>query len=76
MKNFDLKTASFVLLGLGLLALVRATVFDTAPEGTHNIGLMQAQMLWAHFSSTALVVGALLYVGNRLAEALESRARI
>lgn len=74
MKNFNLKTTSFVLIGVGLLALALATAFDTAPDGTHNIGLMQTQMLWAHFSSTALVIGALLFVGNHLTEAMAARA--
>lgn len=69
MKTVDLKTASLVLAGVGLLALARAVVFDTAPTGTHNIGLMQAQMLWAQFASTMLVVGAILFVGNHIAEA-------
>ena len=69
MKTINLKTASLVLAGVGLLALARAVMFDTAPEGTHNIGLMQVQMLWAQFASTMFVVGALLFVGNHVSEA-------
>lgn len=74
MKNINLKTVSFAVAGIGLLALARATAFDTAPEGTHNIGLMQVQMLWAQFASTSLVIGALLFVGNHLTEAKAASA--
>ena len=75
MKNFSLKNTAFALIGVGMLALGIATTFDTAPDGTHNIGLMQAQMLWAHFSSTALLVGALMFVANHLAEAMARTLR-
>jgi hypothetical protein len=67
MKNINLKTVSFAGASLGLVGLVRTIVFDTAPEGTHNIGLMQVQMLWAQFSSTMLIAAAVLFVGNHLA---------
>lgn len=69
MKNVNLKTVSLVLVGAGLLALAKAVLFDTAPEGTHNIGLMQVQMLWAQFASTLMVIGTVLFVGNHIAEA-------
>ncbi len=74
MKNLNLKTASLVVAGVGLLALARAVGFDTAPEGTHNIGLMQVQMLWAQFASTMFVVGAVLFAGNHVVEAREAKA--
>ncbi|MBN9466571.1 hypothetical protein [Brevundimonas sp.] len=76
MKIVNLKTASLVLTGVGLLALARAVVFDTAPSGTHNIGLMQIQMLWAQFASTMLVVGAILFVGNHIAEATAEKTAL
>lgn len=74
MKYLNLKTVSLVVAGIGLLALTRAVAFDTAPGGTHNIGLLQVQMLWAQFASTLLVVGAVLFAGNRVAEAREAKA--
>lgn len=68
MNNINLKTISFAVACVGLLALARSIVFDTAPEGTHNIGLMQVQMLWAQFSSTMLIAAAVLFAANHLAE--------
>lgn len=76
MKTINLKTASLVLTGVGLLSLARAVMFDTAPEGTHNIGLMQVQTLWAQFASTMLVVGAILFVGNHIAEAMGDKTAL
>lgn len=76
MKTINLKTASLVLTSVGLLALARAIVFDTAPNGTHNIGLMQVQMLWAQFASAMLVVGAILFVGNHVAEAMPDKTAL
>jgi len=76
MKTINLRTVSLALAGVGLLALARAIMFDTAPEGTHNIGLMQVQMLWAQFASTMLVVGAILFVGNHVVEAGAPKAAL
>jgi hypothetical protein len=74
MKTINLRTAALVIASLGLLALARAVTFDTAPEDTHNIGLMQVQMLWAQFASTMLLVGAVLFVGDRIVEAGQAAA--
>lgn len=69
MKNINMKKAALAIAGLGILALALSAGFDTAPEGTHNIGLMQVQMLWAQFASTMLVVGAVLFVGDQVVKA-------
>ncbi|VTO19807.1 hypothetical protein [Brevundimonas vancanneytii] len=66
----NLKLASIGCLAIGMMSLLRATFFDTAPEGTHNIGLMQAQMLWSNFSALMLVLGALFFIAHYLGEKL------
>ncbi len=73
LKNLSLKIASIGFFAAGVPSLLVATFFDTAPEGTHNIGLMQAQMLWAQFAALCLVIAAILFVGHRLSEKLDSR---
>lgn len=40
-----MKTGGLVAIALGTLLLFVAFAYDTAPEGTHNIGLLQAQMM-------------------------------
>lgn len=69
----NLKLASIGCLVIGMMSLMRATFFDTAPEGTHNIGLMQAQMLWSNFSTLMLLLGALFFIGHYLGEKLAMR---
>lgn len=66
MPQVKLNTVSLGCAGVGLICLLIATFFDTAPEGTHNIGLMQAQMLWSNFSSVMLVIAAIFFVGHQL----------
>ncbi|MDP2763735.1 MAG: hypothetical protein Q8O54_02735 [Brevundimonas sp.] len=61
------------LLAIGILSLFFAAVFDTAPNGTHNIGLMQEQMMWLGFSSLCLVISAVMYVGSQIATAIAGR---
>lgn len=71
MKNLSLKNIGMGLGLVGGLALLFATFFDTAPEGTHNIGLMQVQMLWALFAALCLLISTILIVGNHLGEKLD-----
>lgn len=66
MKNLSLKTVAIGVGGIGILALSFAATYDTAPSGTHNIGLMQVQMLWAQFASLCLLISSVLFVGNFL----------
>lgn len=67
----NLKPVSVGCLVIGLLSLLRTAFFDTAPEGTHNIGLMQVQMLWSNFGTLMLVVGAIFYVGYHVGAKLD-----
>lgn len=72
MKRLNLGYLSAACLVLGVICLTVATGFDTAPSGTHNIGLMQEQMLWSNFASVSLVIAAVLFVGHHFGKKLES----
>ncbi|WP_191559173.1 hypothetical protein [Brevundimonas aurantiaca] len=72
MKRLNLGYLSAGCLALGVICLAVATGFDTAPSGTHNIGLMQEQMLWSNFGSMMLLIGSVLLVGNRLGNKLDA----
>ena len=70
MKNRVLRFLPAGLLAIGILSLFFAAMFDTAPTGTHNIGLMQVQMMWLGFSSVCLIISAVLFVGSQIAAAV------
>ena len=71
MKKLSLKHGSFGAAGVGGISLLVATFFDTAPNGTHNIGLMQEQMLWSQFAALCLLGAAVLLVGSYLGAKLD-----
>ena len=52
----NLTKISWGLLGLGVLVTLAAFMQDTAPEGTHNLGLLQSQMMWLQ-TGLALALG-------------------
>lgn len=72
MKRLNLGYLSAACLALGVICLTVATGFDTAPSGTHNIGLMQEQTLWSNFGNMMLLIGSVLFVGNRLGSKLDA----
>ncbi len=74
MKNLVLRFLPAGLLAVGTLSLFFAASFDTAPNGTHNIGLMQEQIMWLGFSSVCLIISAMLYVGSQIATAVSGRS--
>lgn len=52
---------------LGFLLLLVALGYDTAPEGTHNIGLMQMQMMYFGLACILLLTaGFALIVAHAL----------
>lgn len=56
------KQISYIMLGLGVLVSAFAYIFyDTAPEGTHNIGLLQNQLMLFHFGLALSLAGAIFY---------------
>ena len=62
MKKFGL-----ILSTVGGLILLLSFATDTAPEGTHNLGLMQGQMMTLSLGSLLLLVGAVIgAVGHAL----------
>lgn len=45
---------------IGLLMLLGSFGMNTAPEGTHNIGLLQQQLMIFQLGSVLAIVGAIL----------------
>lgn len=72
MKRLNFGYLSGGCFVLGTICLTVATGFDTAPSGTHNIGLMQEQMLWSNFGNIMLLIGSVLLVGNRIGNKLDA----
>lgn len=66
---------ALALAGLGVLCILRAIIFDTAPEGTHNIGLMQAQSMWMSFGSLCCLIAALFVVGANITRRVAAAER-
>ena len=52
----NLKSIGLGLLGLGIIVALFAFGQDTAPEGTHNLGLLQSQMMLLH-AGLAIALG-------------------
>lgn len=50
------KNIGLGLLAAGVLVVIVAFFQDTAPEGTHNLGLLQTQMMLLH-TGLALALG-------------------
>ncbi|WP_394652430.1 hypothetical protein [uncultured Sphingomonas sp.] len=59
-----MKLTGYILLGLGSLIVLAAYGTDTAPEGTHNIGLMQGQMMLFQAGAVLVIVGALCAIAS------------
>jgi len=55
-----MKKLGIILSSIGGLILVISFGTDTAPEGTHNIGLMQEQMMLFSFGALLLLIGAVV----------------
>lgn len=68
-----MKKLGLILAAVGGLILVISFGTDTAPEGTHNIGLMQGQMMTFSFGALLLLIGAVVgavgHVLTRMEEA-------
>lgn len=57
-----MKIIGFITLAIGSLIALASFGYDTAPEGTHNIGLMQQQMML--FGSGGLIALAGVIVSS------------
>lgn len=60
------------ILSLGALAIVMSVFFDTAPDGTHNIGLLQTQMMIFQFGVLSVLSGTILYSVARILSAIKA----
>lgn len=60
-----------VLVGLGFLLVGSGWLYDTAPEGTHNLGLLQTQMMLIHVGLGVMIGGFLLAVVSVALERLQ-----
>jgi hypothetical protein len=56
-------------IGIGIFALLFALLFDAAPDGTYNIGLLQKQMMIFQFGSLCVLVGTILHSAAHIASA-------
>ncbi len=57
-----MKKIGYIAAIIGALLALTSFGFDTAPEGTHNIGLMQTQMMTFECGALLAVIGTLLTV--------------
>ena len=55
-----MKKLGLILSAVGGVFLLVSFVYDTAPDGTHNIGLMQGQMMTFSFGALLLLIGAVV----------------
>lgn len=67
-----MKLIGYILLGIGALVTFVSFTTDTAPEGTHNIGLMQGQMMLFQSGALLITVGALFAVTSIVLARLEA----
>lgn len=66
-----MKNAGLVSAALGLLVIVMSFGYDTAPEGTYNIGLMQQQMMFFGLGSVAALGGSIVALIGYAVERME-----
>lgn len=50
---------------IGALILIGSFGMDTAPEGTHNIGLMQTQLMTFQFGGIICLIGSMAAIIGR-----------
>lgn len=72
MKAIGKHYAATWILALGVLAIVMSVFFDTAPDGTHNIGLLQTQMMIFQFGVLCVLSGTILYSVARIVSAIKA----
>lgn len=55
-----MKNLGYILSAIGGVILLVSFVYDSAPEGTYNIGLLQEQMMIFSFGALLLLIGAVV----------------
>lgn len=72
-----MKLVGNIVAGLGAVVLFWAMfVYDTAPDGTHNIGLLQQQLMWFQTGGIGIIAGVLISLIGRVFERLEQAGLI
>lgn len=66
-----MRNAGLGALGLGVLLLITAFGYDTAPEGTHNIGLLQEQMMRFSLACVLILSGVMAAVVGQAVTRME-----
>ncbi|OYU00693.1 MAG: hypothetical protein CFE36_14550 [Sphingomonadaceae bacterium PASS1] len=67
-----MKNISIGALALGTLILILSFGMDTAPEGTHNIGLMQYQLMVFHTGSLLALSGVILLAASLVLDRIKA----
>jgi hypothetical protein len=67
-----MKLIGYILLGIGAMISLISFGTDTAPEGTHNIGLMQSQMMLFHTGGVLVILGGFFTVAAIVLSRLEA----
>ena len=55
-----MKNLGFALAGVSGLFALYAFAYDTAPEGTHNVGLIQNQTMFLTLGAVLFLAGAVI----------------
>jgi drug/metabolite transporter (DMT)-like permease len=66
-----MKKLGFAALGLGALILFASFGFDTAPDGTHNIGLLQQQLMLFQLGGLLMLLGAAFMAAGTILQRFE-----
>lgn len=59
-------------LAIGGLTLLLSLNYDTAPTGTYNVGLLQAQLMMFLFGGLLCVLGSVFWATGEVAKRLEA----
>lgn len=55
-----MKILGIITGALGVLIMLSSFGMDTAPEGTHNVGLLQEQMMMFSLGSVLILAGTIV----------------
>ena len=66
-----MKKIGQIVTAVGGVILLIAFLYDTAPDYTHNIGLLQKQMMIFGLGGLALLAGILLFAVGEVVDRLE-----
>lgn len=64
-RIFSLKKSGFFAFIFGIIMIVWASLFDTAPEGAYNIGALQSQMMIAQLGGLSILIGSIFLTASK-----------